>query len=85
MNAPKQGNGGFGKRWFCPLPKTRDFDKTAKMPSLHSTHQNKVFGPQNLETTKKTKVAGVTQAESGVFTTPTNVILITSFRYPMQG
>ena len=61
------GNGGF-----APCRKQGIWTKTAKMTNLHSTNENKGFGPQNPENDKMT---GVTQVnpwftKSGVFTTP---------------
>ena len=73
-------NGGFGRRWFCRLPKTVDFDENGEKDEF-SFYTQKFYTQKRflvlrtLKKTKMTKMAVVPPAkpwftESGVLTTP---------------
>ena len=50
------GNGGFGKRWFCLLPKTRDFDENGENDEFAFYTQKQ--GVLVLRSPKMTKMVG---------------------------
>ena len=59
--------GVFGKPCFRALPNKRILTKTAKMPKLLSTHENKGFAPRTPPNDKKDEKGGRRPGKSIVY------------------